>query len=103
MAVSAGLLEESFEAVGALEALFFSVGFLVVKHVAQFGRLDVAEQALEELIGASCLLVHNILLHEAHVAGVTAKSVADTLLDGLFDGRVFSLELLLDLFVSGLK
>ena len=103
VAVSARLLEESFEAVWALETLLFSVSFLVVEHVAQFGRLDVAEHALEKLIGAASLLVHHILLHEAHVAGVTSEPVADSLLDDLFHGRVFGHQLLLDLFVSGLK
>lgn len=103
MAVSAGLLEESLEAVGALETLLFSVSFLVVKHVAQLGRLDVAEHALEKLVRAACLLVHHILLHEAHVAGVTTESVADSLFDDLFHWRVVRHEFLLDLFVSGLK
>ncbi len=85
VAVSAGLLEEGFKAIRALEARLFSVCFLVIKHVTEFGRLDVAVKALEKLVGAPCLLIYHVLLHEAHVARVAAESVADSLLDDLFN------------------
>ena len=83
MAVSVDLLDEGDVAVGAGEQLFFPVRFLVVQHVAQLRSFDVAEHALEQLVGASSLLVFKELLHEAHVAGITTEPVTDSLFDDL--------------------
>jgi hypothetical protein len=98
--VSAGLLQEGLEAVRALETLLFSVGLLMVQHVAQFRCLNVTVHALEKLVGTARLLVHHILLQEAHVTGVTAEPVADALLDDFFVRLVRGPDLFDALFLS---
>lgn len=83
MAVSVDLLDEGDVAVGAGEQLFFPVRFLVIQHVAQLGSFDVAEHALEQLVGASSLFVFHELLDEAHMAGITTEPITDSLFDDL--------------------
>ena len=86
MAVPVDLLDEGDVAVGAGEQLFFPMRLLVIQHVAQLRSFDVAEHALEQLVGASSLLVFNELLDEAHVAGITTEPITDSLLDDLTAG-----------------
>ena len=83
MTVAVSRLVEHLMAAGALKVFEGAVRLLVVNHVADLGRLDRAVQALEHLVGAARLLVHHILLDEAHVPGIVAVSVTDPLLDGL--------------------
>lgn len=85
VAVAIGGLVELVVAAGALEVLDGAVRLLVINHVAELGRLDHAVQALEHLVGAPRLLVHHVLLDEAHVLRVVAVSVTDALLDGLLE------------------
>jgi len=56
----------------------------MVYHVAQFRRLDVAEQTLEKLVCTASLIIDDILLLEAHVARVRAIPIAQSLFDNLF-------------------
>ena len=67
---------------------------LMVDHVTQLGRLDVAVQALEKLVRSSSRLVDHVLLDEAHVARVVPVPVADALLDHLFRDGLHLLECL---------
>ena len=62
-----------------------AVRALVVDHITQFRCLDVAEQALEELVSPPSRLVDHVLLREAHVAGVMSIPVAHSLLDDLLE------------------
>ena len=57
------------------------MGFLMVNHVAELRGLDMAEQTLEKLVCAACLLIDYVLLLEAHVARISAVPVTQTLLD----------------------
>ena len=57
------------------------VGLLVVEHVAQLGRHDAALQAAEKLVSASSCAVMHKVFHEAKVARVVSKSVANAGLD----------------------
>jgi len=83
VSVSVDLLDEGDVAVGAGVQLLFPVRFLVIEHVAQLGSFDVAEHALEQLVGASSLLVFHELLDKAHVAGITTEPITDSLFDDL--------------------
>ena len=64
-----------------------TVRFLVIDHVAELGRLDVAIHALEKLVCAPSLLIDNILFHEAHVACVRSVSIPHALLDHFPQGH----------------
>jgi len=54
---------------------------LVVDHVAQFRRLDLAIEAFEKLVSAASLVIKDVLLDKTHVASVQTIAVADPLFD----------------------
>lgn len=59
----------------------------VLNHVADFVRLDGAEEAAQLLIGSSGPAVRHKALREAHVAGVGAEAIAHTALGDDFPQR----------------
>lgn len=81
MDAQAPLRIEVLVAVLAEVFVFMTMRALMVNHVTQLGRLDVTERALKKLICAACLIIDHILLLEAHVACVSAVSVAYALFD----------------------
>ena len=85
MPVAVAGLDEGVAAVRALVALLLPVRLLVIDHVAELGSLNMALEALEELVSPSGLFVHHVMFFEAHVAWIGPVSVADPLLDRLFE------------------
>jgi len=75
--------EELLAVWAAIAQSLAAVSALVVDHVAQLGRLDMAIEALEELVGPPSSLVYHVLLHEAHVARVVSIPIAHPFLDNL--------------------
>ena len=53
VAVAVSSLDKGMFASGTPVRLLLSVCLLVVDHVAEFGRFDVAMEALEKLVGSS--------------------------------------------------
>ena len=80
-------LDEGMATVRTLVALFLSVRFLMVNHIAEFGCLDMALEALEELVGSASHLVHHVMFFKAHVARIRPISIPHSLLDHLFQDR----------------
>lgn len=78
-------LDEGMAAVRALVALLLPVRLLVVDHVAELGGLDMALEALEELVSSSSLFVHHVMFFKAHITWIGPVSIANALLDWLLE------------------
>ena len=82
--IAVASLNEGVAAVRTLVALLLSVRFLMVNHIAEFGCLDMALEALEKLVGSTSHLVHHVMFFKAHVARIRTISISHSLLDNLF-------------------
>ena len=78
-------LDEGVAAVRALVALLLPVRLLVVDHITKLGSLDMALEALEELVSPPSLFVHHVMFFKAHIAWIGPVSVANPLLNWLLE------------------